>query len=83
MVKFLTPIYVYFYFFNNGQKFKLEPHPPLSVGKVVGTIQLIFTVSHSYISSLYTIIELCDSATFLSSQSALLTWRSDLACLNP
>ena len=29
------------------------------VGKLVGTIQLIFTVSHSYLSSLYTIIEFC------------------------
>ena len=48
MVKFLTPIYVYFYCFSNIQKIFKLVLPPLAlppVGNVVGTIQLIFTVS--------------------------------------
>ena len=60
MVEFLTPIYVYFYCFEIMDKnLSLNPTPP-PVGKLVGTIQLIFTVSHSYIISLYTILELCE-----------------------
>ena len=39
--------------------FVKENPPP--VGKVVGTIQLLFTISHSDKNSLYTIIELCES----------------------
>ena len=61
MVKFLTLIHIYFYCFEIMDKnLSLKPPLPPPVGKAVGTIQLIFPVSHSDLSSLYTIIELCE-----------------------
>ena len=61
MVKFLTPIYVYFYCFEILDKHLSSyptPSPSRQCSNVVGTIQSTFTVSHSYMNSLRDVI--CD-----------------------
>ena len=61
MVKFLTPIQIYFYCSKIMDKnLSLNPHPaPCPCKESSRNNSVDFPVSHSNISSLYTIKELC------------------------
>ena len=67
MVKFLTPIYVYFYCFEIEDK-NLSLNPTPSPCRQSSRNNSVDFHSQPWLSSLYTTIELCEPNTNLSSQ---------------